>query len=171
MTTSEKRFFYFSVFLHCQYCLFAATCCKKTLCLSHFKQLQYLQAVTNNARRHIHTHRHAGTYIPIPGKVTFCWQRQYIFSLSIKNQSHSLSFMLYSPLHFLTSSYCQAFKGICVRSYISSYLIAIFQSCGLSVLGLSIQTVHTRSHKNCSYSNVHDQVMQVYSQNLLGQPS
>lgn len=41
--------------------------------------------------------------------------------------------MLYSPLHFLTSSYCQAFRGICVRSYISSYLIAIFQSCSLSV--------------------------------------
>lgn len=144
MTTSEKRFFYFSVFLHCQYCPFAATCCKKTLCLFHFKQLQYLQAVSNNTRRHIHTHRHAGTYIPIPGKVTVCWQRQYIFSLSIKNQSHPLIYGLL-PSPFPNQQLLSSFQGhLCKKLHIQLF------DCHLSKLWPKCTGI---IYSNCTYQN------------------
>lgn len=157
-----KKVFYFSVFLHCQYCPFAATRCKKLSAFSIFNSynIYRLFPVTHAGT---YTHSQTRRYIyPYPWQgIHLLVEAIHIFLLSIKSKA-ILSFTLSSPLTpFYSAACCHFLGGWCEGIFmqvinIASYLIATVQRCGLSVRGLSFEPVHTRSHTNCSYSGVCD---------------
>lgn len=157
------------MFLHCQYCPFAATRCKKLSAFSIFNSynIYRLFPVTHAGT---YTHSQTRRYIyPYPWQgIHLLVEAIHIFLLSIKTKA-ILSFTLSSPLTpFYSAACCHFLGGWCEGIFmqvinIASYLIATVQRCGLSVRGLSFEPVHTRSHTNCSYSGVCDCEWRMYT--------
>lgn len=86
------------MFLHCQYCPFAATCCKK---LSAFSILNSYNIYRLFPVTHADTYTLTDTQVHLSlslARYPFAGRGNIIFSLSIKTPKAILLFMFYSPL-------------------------------------------------------------------------